>query len=1093
MDHKPFKLNSQIFTNLHKLISEQSFLLIENIFGSAKAHMLSNIFQEQRKNILIITEENSSDSWLDDLNCFLSKKDIKIFPASEKDSFLNTINLDAIGIRNTLLQTLLKPHEPICCITSLPALLEKLPPTVHTQNSYLQLQLKELISLEDFVDLCLSLGYKKQYIVTEKGGLAVRGGIVDIFPISEKEPLRIEFWEDSILSMRKYNAQNQLSTEKISEITITDANVSFSSSAFKSHFFDYISTNTIVIWDNIYNLEDKYSLIAGNVRTFKENFFSIKEMLEFTKTMTNIFFSDKALDQASCANFEKNKVKINLFCEELCVQRYSSPYLSLASLPYADLKDNFSLETLIVALKLSNDHLDKILKKTLIFFYEKEHEKLLVEDIIQKLGQEYFSLYTYKQSLSSGFYLVQEKLACISTVEFSKHKKLRREAQRVYHKASAKNEDLYTPKVGETIVHAYNGIGRFLGVTKKPNHLGHETEYMILEYADQARLYVPLEQAYLISKYTGTNTNQVNLHNLQGKKWSKITAQTEKSLLKYAEDLLKIQAERSLQQGISYGKDSKYVIQFSESFPYQETPDQLAAIQDIYNDMQSNKIMDRLICGDAGFGKTEIAMRAAIKAVCDGSFQVVVMVPTTVLALQHYENFTQRMSGLPVNIVSLSRLTSNKEKRLVLQNISEGKVDIVIGTHRVIGKDVVFKNLGLLIIDEEQRFGVKIKEHFKNTFPKVDCLTLSATPIPRTLYLSLVGARDLSILTTPPMDRLPISTTIHQRSDEIFINAIRHELLRGGQTYVIHNRIETLFETAEKIRSLVPEAKVVAVHGQMAKELPLILQLFKSGQTNVLVATSLIENGIDIPNANSILIDQADKFGLADLYQMRGRVGRWNRKAYCYLLVSHLHSLSGITGKRLSALTQNNYGEGMKIALQDLEIRGAGNILGTEQSGHVTSVGFQLYCRLLKKAIKSIQNKETPNLFQKEVKIEFPFFAKIPSNYIDDVNLRMEMYQKIGQPEDVEELHEIKLELIDRFGPLPEETEWLFVLSELKIFATHNYFSIIKGSDSFLYVEQIHNKSEKITKKIPCSLERQPKNFVDSVIKILSQCFPLKQ
>ncbi len=1094
MDYKSFKLNSNAFANLNTLLSQETpFLLIENISGSAKAHMLSNIFQKQQKNVLIITEENNIDSWLDDLSCFLLKQDIKIFPASEKDSSLNIINLDAIGIRNTLLQALINQHNnPICCITSLPALLEKLPPIQHTQNSCLHVTLKELISLEDFVDLCLSLGYKQQHIVTEKGALAIRGGIVDIFPISEKEPVRIEFWEDSILSMRKYNPQNQLSIKKISELTITDANTSFTSSILKSHFFNYISMNTIVIWDDIQALENKYSLMAGNIRTFKELFFSIKEMIEFTKPMPNIFFSEKALSQESCTTYDKNKLNLNLFCEEFYVQRYTSPYLSLSSLPYTNLVDNFSLENLITTLKLSSEHSDTIQKKTLFFFYEKENEKLLLEEIINKIGKEHFSLHTYKHTLSSGFYLSQEKVAFISATEFSKHKKLRREAQRIYYKSNSKYDDLYTPVVGETIVHANNGIGRFLGITKKPNHLGHEKEYMILEYADKARLYVPLEQAHLISKYTGAKTNQIDLHNLQGTKWNKITANTEKSLLKYAEDLLKVQAERSLQQGITYPEDSDYVIQFSESFPYQETPDQLAAIQDIYNDMKSNKIMDRLICGDAGFGKTEIAMRAAIKAVCDGKFQVVVMVPTTVLALQHYESFTQRMNGLPINIVSLSRLTSSKEKRTILKDISEGNINIVIGTHRVIGKDVIFKNLGLLIIDEEQRFGVKIKEHFKKTFPKIDCLTLSATPIPRTLYLSLVGARDLSVLTTPPMDRLPIHTTIHQRNDNIFTNAIRHELLRGGQAYVIHNRIETLFELAEKIKNLVPEAKVVVAHGQMTEELPLILQSFKTGEANVLVATSLIENGIDIPNANSILIDQADKFGLADLYQMRGRVGRWNRKAYCYLLVSHLHCLSSITGKRLSALTQNNYGEGMKIALQDLEIRGAGNILGTEQSGHVSSVGFQLYCRLLKKAIKSIQNKEQPILFQKEVKIEFPFFSKIPSTYIDDVNLRMEMYQKIGQAEDTGELKEIKDEIIDRFGSLPEETEWLFVFSELRIFAIHNYFSIIKGSDSLLYAEQIHNKSEKIAKKIPCSLKRHPKNFVNTIIKILSEFFPLK-
>jgi transcription-repair coupling factor (superfamily II helicase) len=647
---------------------------------------------------------------------------------------------------------------------------------------------------------------------------------------------------------------------------------------------------------------------------------------------------------------------------------------------------------------------------------------------------------------------------------------------------------------GEAVVHMNSGIGRYIGIERRPNHLGVETEFMVLEYAEGGKLYVPMEQANLISKYIGSSDEKPELHTLGSSRWKRSREKTEAAIVGYASDLLKLQAERVIKGGFAYPEDSEPVKQFAEEFPYVETPDQLLAIEQIKKDMVSKQSMDRLICGDVGYGKTEVAMRAAFKAVIDGHKQVAVLVPTTVLAMQHFETFSERMANYPIKVGVLSRFVKPKEIENTLEGAANGTIDIIIGTHRLVSQDVTFKNLGLVIIDEEQRFGVKAKEHLKQIRKEVDCLTLSATPIPRTLYMSLTGARDLSIINTPPEDRLPIQSVVCTLSEDLIKNALLRELARDGQSYIIHNRVETIFQMADKIRTLVPTARIVVGHGQMsAQELDMVFHTFKSGKADILVATSIIENGIDIPNANTILIDRADRFGLADLYQMRGRVGRWNRKAYCYFLVPNTKELSEISRKRLSALTLSaGHGGGMKIAMHDLEIRGAGNILGTEQSGHVAAIGFQLYCKLLKKTIAALQKKEAP-LFYQEVKIEFPYDARLPEDYVNETTLRMEIYQRLGDAENEKEIDELINEVRDRFGPLPPQVEWLHHITRIRLFAARNSFSYLKLTKVVFLAEQTHGKKNKISKKILIQLPKTPQELEHTILATLHANFPLKK
>ncbi|HYS95286.1 MAG TPA: transcription-repair coupling factor, partial [Chthoniobacterales bacterium] len=636
---------------------------------------------------------------------------------------------------------------------------------------------------------------------------------------------------------------------------------------------------------------------------------------------------------------------------------------------------------------------------------------------------------------------------------------------------------------GDLVVHLENGIGRFLGLIEMPaieerapaspaslelrppkRASGARQEVLILEFADEAKLYVPLEQAYLVSRYVGVGKKSPPLSSLADAKWARAKKNATASIFDYAAKMLALQAERQTNPGHAFGADTKWQAEFEHSFPYRETPDQLTAIIDTKTDMEQAQPMDRLICGDVGFGKTEVAIRAAFKAVMDGK-QVAVLAPTTVLAQQHFETFRQRMLDYPIRIEMLSRFRSPAEQKKVLQLLREGGVDIVIGTHRLISDDVSFRDLGLVVIDEEQRFGVLHKEKFKELFKLVDLLTLSATPIPRTLYLSLVGVKDMSTIETPPQNRLPVETAVCGYDERIIRDAINRELERQGQVFFLHNRVQSIEKVRDRVAELCPDARVEFGHGQMgSEELEAVMHRFVMGKIDVLVCTTIIESGLDIPNANTIIIDRADRFGLADLYQLRGRVGRAEHKAYAYLLLPRELMMVGAARKRIDAIKQySSLGAGFRVAMRDLEIRGAGSILGTAQSGHIMAVGFDLYCQLLKQAVAQIKGQKPRWRLEVEVRLDFVatneaefvhgdavVSAFLPRSYINDTTLRIQAYRRIAEITTAEHLDRLINEWRDRFGAFPEAVENLITLARIKLAAAKQEITRIETREDKL-------------------------------------------
>ena len=687
----------------------------------------------------------------------------------------------------------------------------------------------------------------------------------------------------------------------------------------------------------------------------------------------------------------------------------------------------------------------------IFIYFQTEGE---IERFREIMGEAIAGIELLEGTLPRGFVFPDGKLVVLSGAElfgrYTTHgrRRLQRAEQLSRNRAQIDFSEL---NEGDLVVHLEHGVGRFLQLTRVPSPAGEMQEALALEFANDARLYVPLEQAYLVSRYVGVGKKSPSLSSLADAKWARAKKNAAASIFDYAGKMLAVQAERETQRGYAFGPDTKWQREFEHSFPFRETPDQLTAIIATKTDMERARSMDRLICGDVGFGKTEVAIRAAFKSVMEGK-QVAILAPTTVLAQQHFETFRQRMLDYPVRIEMLSRFRSHGEQRKVIELLREGGVDIVIGTHRLISGDVVFKDLGLVVIDEEQRFGVLHKEKFKELFKLVDVLTLSATPIPRTLYLSLVGVKDMSTIETPPLNRLPVETVVCGYDERIIRDAINRELDRQGQVYFLHNRVQSIEKMRDKIADLCPRARVEFGHGQMdADELESVMARFVAGKIDVLVCTTIIESGLDIPNANTIVIDRADRFGLADLYQLRGRVGRAEHKAYAYLMLPREMMTIGAARKRINAIKQySSLGAGFRIAMRDLEIRGAGSILGTAQSGHIMAVGFDLYCQLLKQAVAQLKGERARARIEVEVRLDFvatneaefvqagpetrvPAF--IPTSYVTDPTLRIQAYRNLAEVTTREQLDRLRKEWRDRFGKFPVAVDNLVLLTEIKLSA----------------------------------------------------------
>lgn len=1062
-------LNSKNIQQLQHALQEGDSILIEELWNAPKAFVISLAQRVTGQHILILTGAGQEDSKLFHDFPFFTDRPVVDFPAWET---LPSENIppspDIVGERYKTLNSIRSSGQPHIIISNLHACLQKLIPPSKFLSLYLSLKTGDLFSFEELIDKLQTMGYQRRSVAADKGEFAVRGGIIDVFPVSSPDPFRIDFWGDQVDSIRIYDPIGQKSIESVAQAEITPAQEMemLGNESHLSSIIDYLGPHTIVVFDDLLSLEDRYASLTKVRGTSTPFFTDIETFLNQTERLQKIFLSQQPIEELSETKIKDNRggyysetapmsaLSFQMFNRTLTALRWNNTFIPLSNYLLHDKAPDepVSGDDLLLSLsKLSGTDYSLTFLSSSESEQSNLHKKILNTDIKTPEKTSYTLGY-----LSSGFALHDIKQIILPMTEITQRYKIRRQKQRsTYHTAPSESYDLAP---GEMVVHMNNGIGRYLGLEKRPNNLGVESEFFLIEYADNAKLYVPISQANLVNKYIGAGEEIPKMHTLGSTRWKRTRESTEEAIMGYASELLQIYAEREVAGGFSFGEDSPDLRAFEEEFPFVETEDQLSAIAAIKKDMTSKKAMDRLVCGDVGYGKTEVAMRAAFKAVMDGGKQVAILVPTTVLAMQHYENFLDRMRNFPLKVAVLSRFNTAKQTREALEGIVKGSVDIVIGTHRLISKDVQFNKLGLIIIDEEQRFGVKAKEHLKKLKAGVDCLTLSATPIPRTLYMSLVGARDMSVISTPPQDRLPIRTIIAEPTDDIIKNALLRELTRDGQAYIIHNRVETIYNMADRVKKLLPQARVAVVHGQMhADEIDEVFHAFKKGLIEILVATTIIENGIDIPNANTILIDRADHFGLADLYQLRGRVGRWNRRAYAYFLIPKSTYLPEVTRKRLNALAESSgYGGGMKLAMRDLEIRGAGDILGTEQSGQVAAIGFHLYCKLLKRTIKALQGTG-PNLFT-ETKMEFPFDARLPESYVNAVSLRMELYQRLGEAVSTEEVDDIWEELKDRFGPPPEPVQWLYHLARIRTFASLNSYTLLKLEKVSLLTEKRSDK-----------------------------------
>lgn len=1073
-----------------ELLASGQSILVEELWNAPKALIAAIALWKTGKHVLILTGASAEENRLLLDFPYFTQLPVIDFPAWETLPHEKiTPSPDIVGERYKVLRDIQEKKCPHIIISVLQAYLQKIIPPSLFHDLYLHLKKGDTITFDGLTEKLQTMGYTRQSVAGDKGEYAIRGGIVDIFPVSSPSPFRFEFFGDEIESIRHFDPISQISVGSAQDAHITPAHEMelLPTQDKLCTLLDYLGPNTLVIIDDVLSIEDRAVALATLSGGAGSKYFChYSDLLKQIEPLQKIYLSPTPIEELSDVKSKSEAgyysgrtyftpVSFNLLEHNFTAQRWRHPFARITEyfMPNATEGETVSTHALIEAVsKLSAD-----IPLTIIGESEKDKQHLL-----ERLPH-VPALTTFEEGyLSSGCIIEDLPLILLPLTEFTHRLKIRRQKLRsVYHAIPFQLFDL-TP--GDLVVHLNQGIGKFLSVEKRPNHLGHEGEYMLLEYADHSKLYVPIQQAHLVTKYIGATDEIPHLHTLGSSKWKKAKEHTQKAILGYAKELLDLYAQRQLLEGFAYPADSDELHTFEHEFPFEETEDQLNAIESVKADMRSTKPMDRLICGDVGYGKTEVAMRAAFKAVVDGGKQVAILVPTTVLAMQHYDNFVERMRSFAINVSVLSRFRTPKQIKETLEHVRSGSVDIVIGTHRIISKDVEFKNLGLIIIDEEQRFGVRAKEHLKKIKTHVDCLILSATPIPRTLYMSLVGGRDMSVINTPPEDRLPISTVIAEASDETIRNALLRELARDGQAFVIHNRVETIYGVAERIKKLLPHARVLIAHGQMSPdELDSVFHAFKHAEADVLVATTIIENGIDIPNANTILIDRADTYGLSSLYQMRGRVGRWNRRAYAYLLVKDRRVLSEISRKRMQALAEaGSYGGGIKIAMRDLEIRGAGDILGVEQSGHVATIGFHFYCKLLKRTIEALQGHHPLTTF--DVKVEFPIDARLPETYVNAVSLRMEIYQRIGEATTIKEIDALWNELRDRFGPPPIETEWLYYLSRLRIQAALKGYVMLKWENMVLTTEKKLGKETETHKHImkPC---KNPKELEACVLKLL--------
>jgi transcription-repair coupling factor (superfamily II helicase) len=1000
----------------------KGFTTVGGLKGSAISMVIKAVFDDAQKPFLLICNDKEEAAFhLNDLEKMIGDKEVLFYPGSYRRPYQieETDNANVL-LRAEVLNRINSRRKPAVIVTYPDALFEKVVTRKQLEKNTLKIAVGDQISIDFTNEVLFEYQFKRVDFVTEPGEFSVRGGILDVFSFSNDEPYRVEFFGNEIDTIRIFDVETQLSKEQTKKISIVPNVENKQSDESRESFFKYLSHNMVIFSMNIslfYSRLDSlfakaelaYNSLQGEVRHF---------------TPDQIFCDAQLIEQQLK---DYNHIEFTTSGSDITFKTDPQPSF------------NKQFDLLIEDLK---SHTEK--DYTNYLFCSSEQQAKRFHDIFDDMNAS-VAYKTLVMPLYQGFINHDIKVVC-----YTDHQIFDR-----YHKFNLKNgytkkqaitlKELNTLVIGDYVTHIDHGIGKFGGLQKIDVN-GKKQEAIKLFYGERDILYVSIHSLHKITRYSSKDGSPPKVYKLGSPAWKKLKAKTKTRVKQIAFDLIELYAKRRAQKGFQYAPDGYLQNELEASFIYEDTPDQSTATDDVKKDMESDRPMDRLVCGDVGFGKTEVAIRAAFKAAVNGK-QVAVLVPTTILAFQHAKTFKERLVDLPVTVDYLNRFRTAKERKSVLEGLKSGSIDIVIGTHQLVNKSIVFKDLGLLIIDEEQKFGVAVKDKLKTLKENIDTLTLTATPIPRTLQFSLMAARDLSVIKTPPPNRYPVETKVVGFSEEIIRDAVSYEISRGGQVFFVHNRIENIKAVAGMIQRSVPDAKIGIGHGQMeGKKLENLMLAFINGEFDVLVSTTIIESGLDVPNANTIFINNANNFGLSDLHQMRGRVGRSNKKAFCYFITPPYEVMTADARKRIQALEMfSDLGSGFNIAMKDLEIRGSGDILGGEQSGFINEIGFDTYQKILSEAIAELKENEFADLYETnkkekkhvtDVTIDSDFELLFPDDYINSITERLVLYSKLNEIEEEKGLEQYEKELIDRFGELPDEAKDLLTSVKIKWMAT---------------------------------------------------------
>ncbi len=1081
-----------IVSGIEEGLKEQ---LVAGLSGSARTVFTASLYRELNKSILIVTHNlfQAQKVYEDLLN--LIKDNVYLYPVN--DLIASEVAVASPELKAQRIEVLNQLSEGNSSIVVAPVagIRRLLPPKSLWKQKQYKLSLGQDIDLDEYIQQFISLGYERVDMVSAPGEFSVRGGIIDIYPLTEDNAIRIELFDTEIDSIRSFNIEDQRSIKMLKnvvigpavEMMITDEsrencirrveeglakslkkmkneqqkellveNIQYDLERlrnnqlnqdmfkFSSLFYDqpaslldYFSKDSMIVLDEISRIHETYDQLE------REEAEWFTGLLEEGKVFQDVKMSHSYMDVMSKSKHPS--IYLSLFLRHV-------PHTSPQNILNLSCKQMQSFHGQMNVLKNELERWQKAQYAVAFLGVNEERTKKL-QDVLEDyeieakiLGEDEFlhigKISIVEGDLQTGFELPMQRLAVITEEELFK-KRAKKQVRRQKLSNAERIKSYSELEIGDYVVHVNHGIGKYLGIeTLEIN--GIHKDYLNIRYQGSDQLYVPVDQIDQVQKYVGSEGKEPKIYKLGGNDWRRVKKKVESSVQDIADDLIKLYAEREASEGYAFSPDGEMQKEFELAFPYQETEDQIRSIVEIKKDMERLRPMDRLLCGDVGYGKTEVAIRAAFKAIADGK-QVALLVPTTILAQQHYETVRERFQDYPINVGLLSRFRTRKEITETTKGLSNGSVDMVIGTHRLLSKDIKYKDLGLLIIDEEQRFGVTHKEKIKQLKANVDVLTLTATPIPRTLHMSMLGVRDLSVIETPPENRFPVQTYVVEYNGALVRESIEREMARGGQVFFLYNRVEDIDRKAEEISMLVPDARVTFAHGKMTEnELESVMLSFLEGEFDVLVSTTIIETGVDIPNVNTLIVNDADKMGLSQLYQLRGRVGRSNRVAYAYFTYRKDKVLTEVAEKRLQAIKEfTELGSGFKIAMRDLSIRGAGNLLGAQQHGFIDSVGFDLYSQMLKEAIEERQ-VDKPKQKVIDVEIDLQVDAYLPQTYIMDGRQKIDMYKRFRSITELIELEELQEEMIDRFGEYPVEVEYLFHIARIKVFAIQERVELIK-------------------------------------------------